>query len=191
MTVSWWALGISAFSLTVSALSLGWSIYSFRRTGPIVKVDMQLISGFGHRKKKPRVLEDWQYLGVNYGMHRVQYIELEMGVYNRGRSSVDIVQASFGIKGADFDMDTMSAKMNKMTPLRLEHGSKAIFKMDIVDILEGVEDAELAALEYFIGQVELGNGTSSFSQKLPYADWLEAVVSAKRDAAEFTADNAE
>ncbi|WP_410632863.1 hypothetical protein [Amycolatopsis sp. cmx-4-83] len=188
MTVSWWALGVSVFSLTVAVMSLGWNIYSFRRTGPVVQVELHLVSGSANQKKKPRVLQEWQYVGVRFGMHQVKFIQLEMAVYNKGRSPVDLVEAMFGVKGPAVDVAMSSAKMNKRIPLRLEHGSKAVFKMDIVDILEDIEKDELTKLEYFVGQVELGNGDSVFSKRLPYDSWLDSLARAKESVAELRVD---
>jgi hypothetical protein len=147
---------------------------------------MHLFSGMSRHKKKPQLTHDWQYLGLQFNMHSIQYVRLEMEIYNKGRSPVDVTDAGFGLRGRNLHMATTSAKMQKALPARLEHGSKIAFEIDVVDLFENLDASELAGLEYFIAEVSLGNGTVVHSQNVPYEEWLTLLAEAEKDAVELS-----
>lgn len=142
MGVAWWALAVSGLSLIVAIGSLAWNVHSFRRSGPLLLVELRVATGWTTKSHPSEV-----------GTRRTLFF---VDVYNRGRSPVDIVRVNLvrTVRGGDPPVYVLKVEPEGL-PARIEHGSKMEFAV-------GADEPALPTARY-VASVLLGNKSDALS----------------------------
>ncbi|MFJ9782488.1 hypothetical protein ACIRSS_23105 [Amycolatopsis sp. NPDC101161] len=186
MNVAWWALGVSALSLFVAASSLLWNVYSFRRTGPIVRVEFSMVTGvelFEGVEDDSRY--PWELTRSLWDSGRTyrRFIKFRIDVRNIGRSPIDIDSVSVGYL-PHFDLfETYVYRPGTESSIRLDHGSRRVFEQEFRDLV-GVQAHEIGKrAQRIYARVSLGDGVTLEPSVIPYSKLLDAISEAEKEAA--------
>ncbi|WP_219152326.1 hypothetical protein [Amycolatopsis sp. TNS106] len=187
MNVAWWAIVVSACSLIVAGISLGWNVVSFRRSGPLISVTLT-INPTQEVRSEREGFKDWQVIMLSNDRFSCTKVNAAVSVINSGRAAVDITDILIKVdplKGAPVSISSsarLKSNDQQETERRLEAGSTKVFNFDIsewwtVDRFIGRHSPDRSWVELLdiSTTVTLGNGVAIKAKKIPYRSFTKFV----------------
>jgi hypothetical protein len=174
MDVGWWALGVSALSMTVSAGSLAWNMHTFKWTGP--RVEITLGAGvFVAPVDELTGAFPPMFSGVASRMSEAdtritKSILLVATIRNVGRSPVQVIAPSIHVGPSESSIPFPSGQHRDG---RLDAASQFSWQATVFEVINLLARGEIANVKWFRVTANLGDGTTVESQKVLLQELLD------------------